>query len=89
MADRSEEIRATVKAYLLETFLPGEDPDALTDDTALISSRVLDSISTLKLVSYLEEEFNIQFEANEIHADHLDTLNYIATFVMSKAPGGQ
>ena len=35
-----EEITEPVKAFILETFLPGEDPSALEMDTPLISGGV-------------------------------------------------
>ena len=53
-------------------------------DTPLISGGVIDSISTLKLVTFLEEEFEIQVQANEMNADNLDTLTEITSFVISK-----
>ena len=78
------EITEPVKQYILDTFLPGEDPEALEYDTPLISGGIIDSISTLKLVTYLEEEFEIRVQANEMNADNLDTLAEITTFVLSK-----
>lgn len=78
------EITEPVKAYILDTFLPGEDPEALEYDTPLISGGIIDSISTLKLVTYLEEEFEIRVQANEMNADNLDTLTEITSFVLSK-----
>ena len=78
------EITEPVKEFMLETFLPGEDPSALEYDTPLISGGIIDSISTLKLVTYLEEEFDIKVQANEMNADNLDTLSEITTFVISK-----
>jgi len=41
----------------LSAFLPGESPDELNDETPLITGGILDSISTLKLVVFLEEQF--------------------------------
>jgi acyl carrier protein len=35
-------------------------------------------------VSYLEEEFGIEVAAHEIDADHLDSLDLIASFVLEK-----
>ena len=78
------EIKAAVKAYVLEKFLPGEDPDMLTDDTPLITSGVLDSISTIELGGYLDEEFGARLAAHEMNADYLDTLNIIADTVQRK-----
>jgi len=80
----SSDIARTVKDFILQEFLPGENPDALTDDTPLITGGVLDSISTIRLVSFLEQQFGVQFEAHEIGASHMDTLNSIASTVGSK-----
>ena len=63
-----------VKAFVLEEFLPGEDPDELTDSTELVSSNILDSLAILKLVSFLEEEFSIEIAAHEADEEHMNTL---------------
>jgi acyl carrier protein len=77
-------IRTAIRDYLLEEFLPGEDPEELSDDTPLITGGVLDSISTLKLVVYLEERFGISLEAHEAGVEHLDTVDRIAALVETK-----
>lgn len=80
----NESVKQRIKAFILSSFLPDEDPAALTDDLELISGGVLDSISTLKLVSFLEETFDIQIEAHETDREHLDTLNQMTALVVSK-----
>jgi acyl carrier protein len=79
-----QEIVSTVRSYILQEFLPGEDPEALTDSTPLVSGGILDSIATLKLVAFLEEQFKIELAPHETDADHLDTLTSIAALVRSK-----
>jgi acyl carrier protein len=79
-----QEIQSHVKSHLLAEFLPDASPDELEDDTRLLSDGLLDSISTIKLVSYLEETFGVQFEAHEMSADYLDTIPEIAAIVHSK-----
>jgi acyl carrier protein len=74
----------TVKQFILEEFLPGEDPSALTEETPLFTSGLLDSIASLKLVSFLEQEFGITVAPHDIVADNLDTLTAIEGFVASK-----
>ena len=69
---------------LLREFLPGEDPSEMTDETPLITGGILDSISTLKLVVFLEENFGVTLEAHEAGADHLDTLGRIAALIAEK-----
>ena len=60
-----ESIRDAVRSYILENFLEGEDPSALANDTPLLSTGILDSIATLKLVTFLEEQFEIAVEPHE------------------------
>ncbi|HKW15293.1 MAG TPA: acyl carrier protein [Candidatus Krumholzibacteria bacterium] len=77
-------IHDTVKSFILEQFLPGEDPNELTDDTPLMTTGILDSLATLKLVTFLEEKFNIAVEAHEADAENLNTLELITDLVARK-----
>jgi len=79
-----EEITRLVHQFILREFLPGEDPSELTDQTPLITGGILDSISTLKLVTFLEGHFGIMVEAYEAGVDHLDTIDQIAALVAEK-----
>lgn len=83
-SDNRQDVRSTVREYLLSDVLSGEEPDALKDTTELVSSGILDSISTARLVSYLEGEFGIRFKASEIGAAHLNTVDLIVRTVESK-----
>jgi acyl carrier protein len=80
----SDAIKQSVKDYILETFLPGENPNELTHDLPLISGGILDSIATLKLIMHLEETFGITLEAHEADREHLDTIDQIAALVAAK-----
>jgi acyl carrier protein len=79
--------RAEIKAYILEEFLPGEDPGSLQDSTPLITTGILDSIATVKLISFLSEHFGVDFEAYEVSADNLNTIADIARVIDSKRAG--
>ena len=73
-----------VKAYILEEFLPGENPDELTETTPLITGGILDSLATIKLIAFLEEQFKVTIQPHEADAEHMDTLSSIAKLVQSK-----
>ncbi len=78
------DIEQTVKEFLLTEFLPGEDPSLLTDDVQLIRSGILDSIATMKLAAFLEEQFHIELAAHEMSVDYLNTVADIVRLVQSK-----
>jgi len=79
-----EDIEKVVHGYILNEFLPGEDPRELTDRTLLITGGILDSITTLKLVVFLEEHFGITVEAHEAGVEHLDSIGQIARLIAEK-----
>jgi acyl carrier protein len=79
-----EEILRTIREYILNEFLPGEDPDELTEETPLISGGILDSISTLKLVSFMEDQFDVIVEAHEAGVENLDSVGRISRLIHEK-----
>lgn len=80
----SDGVRLVIHNYVLSEFLPGEDPSELTDQTPLITGGILDSIGTLKLVTFLEERFGVLVEAHEAGIDHLDSIGKIVELIESK-----
>jgi acyl carrier protein len=79
-----DEIKKAVEDYILHEFLPGEDPDELTEETPLITGGILDSIRTLKLVVFLEDRFGVTVEAHEAGVEHLDSVGQIVELIASK-----
>jgi acyl carrier protein len=77
-------IKSQVKSFILDEFLPGERPEALTDETGLVTEGVLDSLATLQLVSFLEKEFHISLAPHEVDTEYLNTLASITKLVRSK-----
>ena len=79
-----EEVKQAIRDYILKEFLPGENPEELTNSTPLITGGILDSLATIKLVLFLEGRFHIKIEAHETMVDYLNTLDDIAQLVHSK-----
>ena len=78
------EIGQTIRNFILTNYLPGESPDNVRDDTALRTSGILDSLATLKLISFLEEHYGIEVQAHETDVDNFDRLGDIVAFVERK-----
>jgi acyl carrier protein len=79
-----DNIEEELRQYILEEFLPGEKPSNLTDDTPLRTSGILDSVATLKTVTFVEEHYGIEVEAHEAGVENFDSIRAIASFVRSK-----
>jgi len=79
-----QEIGNKVKEFIMSEFLPGEDPDQLSESTPLISGGILDSLATLKVVAFLEENFGIKVEPHETDEDNFGTISDIEKLVQGK-----
>ena len=77
-------LREELRQYILKEFLPGEKPSNLHDDTPLQTGGILDSVATVKLVTFVEEQNRIEVEAHEAGVENFDSIDSIAAFVASK-----
>jgi acyl carrier protein len=82
-----DNVKEVIRAHILGEYLPGESPANLKDDTPLRTSGVLDSMSTLSLVTFVEETFGVALEAHETGIENFDRIQDIAELVERKRSG--
>jgi len=75
-------MESSIIDYIKSQFL--QDNKDINVETKLISEGIIDSISTLKLVDFLEKEFDVEFDASEIDAEYLDTVSQIVQLIQNK-----
>ena len=73
-----------VRSYILENFLFDADENALNDDESFLKQGVLDSTGILELVGWLESEFGIHVEDEELKPENLDSVKLIAAYINRK-----
>ena len=79
MSDPKDEIRA----FVVENFLFGSDEN-LEDNTSFLDEGIIDSTGILELVSFLEEEFAIIVEDEELIPENLDSINNVSAYLERK-----
>jgi acyl carrier protein len=79
-----ENIKAKIRSFIVENFLFGDD-NGLKEDTSFLDEGIIDSTGVLELVTYLEEEFEIEVEDEELIPENLDSINNIAVYLEGKA----
>lgn len=72
-----------IKDFIIENFLFG-NADGLQDDTSFLEEGIIDSTGVLELVTFLEEEFNIKVEDEELIPENLDSINHVTAFLQKK-----
>jgi acyl carrier protein len=83
MTADATQIRAVVRAFILDRFYV---PDAgqLADDASLLDAGVVDSTGVQEVIGFLEGEFGIRVENDEIIPEHLDSVDRVTRFVLHK-----
>jgi acyl carrier protein len=72
-----------VRSYVVETMLLG-DGSGFENNTSLLEAGILDSTGAMELVAFLEKDFNISVQDQEISPENLDSVECICAFVARK-----
>ena len=78
-----DEIKETIREYIKKSIVKS-DTVTISNDTPLITGGIIDSISTLQMVDFLEKKFKIEFQPHEVDRENLDSIDIITNFVLSK-----
>ena len=77
------EHKQTIRDFVIENFLFGE-ANGLKDDTSFLEEGIIDSTGILELVTFLEDEFSITVEDEELIPENLDSIGNVANFIQRK-----
>ena len=70
-----------IREFVVREFFAGREPPLLRSDTKLVSTGVVDSVGTMRLVLFLEERFGILIQPEDISTGSLDTLDAMTALV--------
>ena len=73
-----------IRDFIIANFLFGQVGDTLKDDESFLASGIIDSTGVLELVGFLETEYGISIDNEELIPDNLDSVNKVASFVRRK-----
>jgi len=78
----------TVRGYVIENFLFGDD-SGLEEDTSFLESGIIDSTGILELIQFIEETYDIRVEDEELVPENLDSLKNVVQFLERKLNRGK
>ena len=61
----------------------------LSNEAPLLDGGILDSLSLLRLVVFLEERFKIAVPETDLLPEHFDSVNAICAYLRTREPGRQ
>lgn len=73
-----------IRQFLADIFFLGDDPASIPGSKSLIEAGIIDSTGVLELVGYLEDQYAIRIDDDELLPDNLDSIDNIVAFVSRK-----
>ena len=80
-------IQDRLRAFMVEELNWPGSPNELTDDYPLLAKQVIDSLGMFEIVSFIESEFSVEIDNDELVPENFQTIGDIARFVETKRPG--
>lgn len=77
------DVAGRIKEFIKDEILFEDATATLNDDTPLLSG-VMDSLSLMQLVAFLEDEFDVEIDDADMTADHFRTVADIEKLVNQK-----
>ena len=81
---QEQDIRATIKNFISDTFLLEDEKDSLQDSDSFMNNGIIDSTGVLEFTSFIESEFKITIEDDELTPNNLDSIDKVVGFISKK-----
>ena len=77
-------MESIINTYISRELVSKPELLPLQNDTPLLESHILDSLSVLKLVLFLEEQFGIVIAPEHVIPEHFETIDAICGFLRAQ-----
>ena len=71
-----------IRKFIIETFMYGEGE--IKEDDALFESGILDSLGLIKLLTFIENTYNVTIDMKEVTMEKFATINHISDMIKLK-----
>lgn len=78
-------VKEKVRAYILENYLFSDDQSALADEDSFLDKGIIDSTGILEVIYFLEDDFGISVEDDEMLPENLDSVNNLIAYIEKKS----
>ena len=75
-------LKQEIKNYIIEASL--SDANKIKDDTMIFDSGLLDSMGLLFLIEFLNENYQVEVDDDELNPKNFESVNSIVDFVGGK-----
>lgn len=77
-------VEGQLRSFILNNYLFTDDESFLDDDDSFLEKGIIDSTGIMEVILFLEQEFGIRVEDEEMVPENLDSVSRIVAFVRRK-----
>ena len=74
-----------LRQYVIDNFLFGQGGSELKNDDSFMERGIVDSTGVLELVAFLEEQFQVKVEDEDLIPENLDSINNLLLYLKKTA----
>jgi len=78
------EVMSRIRKFIINNFFFGVESIKFTDNDSFMQKGIVDSTGILELVNFIEQEFGITVEDDELLPENLDSLLNLAKYIATK-----
>jgi acyl carrier protein len=87
MAKETVDIGSRIRRFILKHFPLARKQPTVENESSLLESGIIDSLGVLDMVSFIEEEFKITINEEDLLAENFESIASMTAFVASKGYG--
>jgi acyl carrier protein len=73
-----------LRKYILENYLFTDDEAELNNDDSFLDLGIIDSTGIMEVVLFIEMEFDIEVDDEDLLPENLDTINNLVKFIATR-----
>ncbi|MEM7330648.1 MAG: acyl carrier protein [Chloroflexota bacterium] len=77
-------VKTALEQFIVDEIMLADSGTKIDPDESLISNGTLDSLGLLRLIAFIEEQFDIEVEDGEVVPDNFQSLNVMDAFLAGK-----
>jgi acyl carrier protein len=78
------DVQQTIRDFVLQELVTGDEGLTLKDDDSLFQLGIIDSLSIIQLLAFMDSEFDVQIQSGDVNAANFDSIHRLSAYISDK-----
>jgi acyl carrier protein len=79
-----QQLEQSIRKFIASDIIYSQEGFPYADDASLLQEGVIDSLGVVELVTFVQKQFNVKVEQQEVVPDNFDSVAKLSAFVRRK-----